>query len=82
MNVMKIDGKRNSADILTKHLAGARFSELLVFVPIKFLKGRRSLAPQLQEGVHRRPHAVSEGGVWVYRPIPSCDPTLPVVLVV
>ena len=50
MNVRKIDGKRNPADILTKYLAGARLSELLYSVPIRFLEGRHSLAPQLQDG--------------------------------
>ena len=50
LQIRKIDGRTNPADLLTKHLSGSRSSALLNDLPLCFEGGRHRLAVKLQGG--------------------------------
>ena len=48
VEVKKIGGDKNVADILTKYFSSPRLRSLLAELPVAELKGRHSVVPQLQ----------------------------------
>ena len=49
IQVRKVPGDTNPADVLTKYLASVRAQQLLGWLPVQFEEGRHPLAPALQE---------------------------------
>ena len=63
VDLRKVLGERNPADLLTKHsLSRERLEMLVALHGCKYLAGRASSAPKMREGETTRPQWRPEGG--------------------
>ena len=50
IQIRKVSGERDVADVCTKHLAGDRLRQLMSELPAVLAEGRHELAPQVIAG--------------------------------